>query len=230
VTVFSLLVLLLMQGIPDLLRPAAALRPWRRNLHVAAFCLTAATALGLCVLSLPAYGVELLVPGLAMGAAFLQVGGEMLRAMSRRRWIHWPVRAVASRLGPWVLLCACAMLLTMVILDAGLGGQAGTLAPTRGASLWPDGAFARWPLLALAWLGGLVLLVRTGLRLGRRGRLDADLLLAAHCAVLLVYYLLHGEAIDGLPAAVPAAVLVVEGVVFLGLFGGGMYWRRRRRA
>jgi hypothetical protein len=99
------------------------------------------------------------------------------------------------------------------------------LVPTASAvGLLPAAPLLRYPLLLLAALGALRLTLRTGQRLGRRGRLGADLLLWLYCAVLLAQRWLRQDGEDALPAAVPLALLLADGSVHAAL----LLARRRR--
>lgn len=227
--VFGLFALLFLQLLAGHLQSGRRRSPWRRLPVTAAMALIAALATALAIAALPHYSAYLLVPGAAMAAILLQASGRMLRTMRRRQWVAWPVRALAARLWPWVLASLLAIVATVLLLAEGLELPAQDLPPTpSSAGLLPASPWLHWPLAALAALGGLGFVVRAGIGMQQRGWLTAELLLGLHCAVLLLHHGLGGGDIDALPAAVPVAVLLGNGVVFAVLLVAGRVRRGRR--
>lgn len=227
VAVFSLFALLFMQLLAERLQRRRGGGP-RRALVAAALALTAATATALALLALPHYGVVLLVPGAAMGAILLQVSVRFLRVMRRRQWVVWPVRALLLRLWPWVLTSLLAIVVSIAVLGAGLEVTAERLRESWSAvGLLPVSPWLRWPLLLVGWLGALGLVLRVGLRFGRSPGLSPALLLSLYAAVMLIGHWLAEPGRDALPAAVPCALLLGQGVVWSVLLAAG---RMRRRA
>jgi hypothetical protein len=227
---FGMLALLLMQLVPDVQRTARRRGPLRRRLVLVSLCGVAAAAAGLAPAALPAAGIYLLVSGAVMIAVGVQLCLRQLRAMARRRFEILPIRAVAARLWPWTLIALLSLLAATLLMGLSLEVDAGALRATASASpLLPANGFARWPLAAVAGIGALSLVLRVGLRFGRRGRPAADFVLVVFCAVLLLQRVLQTTGTDALPAAGPLGVLLAEGVFALPVLLGVLARRRTLR-
>lgn len=220
---FGLLALVLLLGVATLQQPALARRASAATLAAAGLC--AGVALGLAAGSLPGAGILLLLPGLCATVIMVQLAVRLLRALRRRLWVVVPVRAATGRLWPWAFAAVAALAATLLVLELAVPAP-GALAPSAATvDLLPSAPWARWPLAVLAALGAFRLIVRAGLRLGRRGRPDGDFLLMLYCAILLAQRWLGDGAADALPAAVPMAVLLADGAVHAVLLAAA---RRRR--
>jgi hypothetical protein len=121
-----------------------------------------------------------------------------------------------------------ALLVAWLVLELAAVDPAGLPPTVSAVGLLPASPWARLPLLLLAGLGALRLLLRSGRRLGRFGRLGADALLALYCAVMLLQRALRDPLDDALPATVPMAVLLTEGVAYAALLAGGRWLRSGR--
>ncbi len=221
--VFGLLALLLLQCIPVVQRPASTARA--RSLVMVLLAGTAAMAIGFAVAALPTAGILLLVPGCAAMMATAQLGLRLLRALRQRRHSFVPMRAAAARLWPWVWAAIATLFASILLLNVA-AREPERLEPTPSAlGVLPSSPWLGYPLAVLATLGATRLLLRTGQRLGRRGRLGSDFLLLLYCAVLLAQRLLRSPGDDALPAALPMALLLAEGVVYATLLLARP-WRR----
>lgn len=212
-TVFGLLALVLLLGIPNLQpprRPKAA-----SGLLLAAVGVNSGLCIGFAVAALPAAGILLLLPGFAMIISAAHLILRLLRVFRRRLWVVVPLVAASRRLWPWVFASLAAMMATGMLLDIALLAPDELQPRFSALGLLPAAPWLRWPLAALAVVGGLRLLVRVGLRLGRRGRLGAEALLLLYCILMLGQRLLRDTVEDGMPAAASVAVLVAEGLVYV---------------
>jgi hypothetical protein len=225
-TLFALLGLLLLQCIPELQRPSSR-RRWR-GAALLVLGATVALAIALSVAALPGSGLVLLVPVGAAAMAAGQLAHRLLRALPRRRdWARLPLPAVSARLWPWAWCPVATLFATLFVLDVAVQDPQ-ALVPTFSATgLLPAAWPLRVPMLALALLGALRLLLRTGRRIGRRGRLGPDFLLGLYCAVLLIAHVMRPPGDDALPQAVPMAVLLAEGSVYAVLLAAARLARRR---
>lgn len=224
--VFGLFGLLVCQGLPDLLRPSRRSR-LRRWAVIGLLCACGSVAFGLAVACQPAYGVYLLLPGAALALALGQCSLRLWRTARRRRWPVLPVRAVARRLLPWAMLAAGSIVAAAFLLAEALEVPAASLRPTVTAvELLPASLPLRWLLVLLLVLGVVTLVLQVGLRLGRRGQLDATTLLGLHAAVLLLRHGLGQGGDDALPAAAAAAPLIGQGAAAALLI---VFLLRRRR-
>lgn len=217
--VFGLLALLLLQCVSGVQRPASTARA--RATVTFLLCATAAVAIGFAVAALPSAGILLLLPGGASIMATALLVLRLLRALRQRSIAVLPIRAGAARLWPWVLASMASLLATVLLLDIAVRAPE-ALSPTgSGCGLLPALPVLRYPLSLLAVLGAARLLLRTGQRLGRRGRLGADFLLLLYCASLLAQRVLRPTDDDALPAALPMALLLAEGTVHATLLIAG---------
>jgi hypothetical protein len=209
---FGLLGLLLLQCVPELQRPAARRR--RRWPAILLLGATLAFAIAFAVAAQPNSGIVVLVPVGAAAMAAGQLAHRMLRALPRRRdWSRLPLRAITMRLWPWVWCPFATLVAGVWVLDVAVR-EPQALAPTSSdAGLLPDSAWLRVPMLVLAGLGALRLVLRTGRRIGRRGRLGPDFLLGLFCAVQLLSLVGRERGDDALQQTVPLAVLLAEGIV-----------------
>lgn len=208
-SVFGLAGVLLLQLLSINERPAAL----RRGYVSTALGLSAALLLALAVATSPSSGHMLLVPGGALVASAAQVGFRLWRVLRERHVAVWPARAAAGRMWPWATSAVATLVLsTLLMLDAVHRPEA--IAPTRlEAGLLPSAPWLAWPLLVLAGLGALRLVLRTGQRYGRRGRLAADLVLFVHVVALLLWASTREDGLDALPAAASLALLLADGSV-----------------
>jgi hypothetical protein len=224
---FGWLGVLLLLLLPDQYRLGLARPPWRRRLVVTGLCLCGAIATGLSAASLPRAGVHLLIAGGLMTLVAAQLLARMFFAMVRSRWVILPLPAMAARLWPWTLFTLLAMAATWWLLQAGLEVDAERLSGTpSSAGLLAAGPWLRWTSAIVAAIGGLSLLVRVGLRFGRRGRPGADFVLLVACAVLLLQEALRERGGDALLGVAPAAILFAEGCFATVVLVG---WAGRRR-
>ena len=207
-TVFGLLALLMLIGLPEALRA----RRRRRRIHAAASLvaigLAVAIADALAVATMPHYGVYLLVPA---GCLLLVVGGETSRffaVLRRFRLLVLPFRAFTRRLWPWVVPPLAGILFSLWLLRSTSGPEL----PTRMQfGLLPES----WPLLAIVVSLAVVGLVVRGVALLTdllRGRsVTAATVLAVHGTVLLGQRFGMSATDDALPAAPALALWIGEG-------------------
>ncbi|MEQ1631577.1 MAG: hypothetical protein ABL997_04335, partial [Planctomycetota bacterium] len=207
---FALLSLLLLQCLAASQRPSAR----TGNLTMLSLCFTASLATACAVATMPSAGIVLLLPGGAAMAATGQVALRMWRTLRERSVAVWPARAAAARMWPFVLGSVVSLVATVLVMEASVRSPEG-LSPTRSdTGLLPESSWLAWPLVALAVLGGMRLVLRTGQRLGRRGRLGADMLLLVYVAAMLLQRMLRSTDDDALPVALPFALLLTDGAVY----------------
>lgn len=208
---FGLLGLLLLQCVPFVQRPAGRRKGrWLATLSLVG---TAAGAFGAAVATVPSAGILLLLPGCASMLAAGQLALRLWRAMRQRSVAVLPLRACTARLWPWVAASMAALWATAVAMQLAVEAPDQFVASATVGGLLPAAGIARYPLLAIALLGAVRLVLWTGQRLGRRGRLGADLLLLLWAAVLLLQRWLRPADDDALAAALPCALLLAEGSV-----------------
>lgn len=198
-------------------------RPLHRAAYAAAVAGCASMALGLAVGTLPSAGECLLVPGVVLVLAVLQLAARARRVVRRRGFVRLPVRALNGRLLPWTattLLAVAAALWSL--LRAGAAAEA-QHPSASGVGLLPADPWLHFALLAVVGVGAVAGVVRTGLRFGRGGRIGGDVVLLVYCGAHLATALGDPVGIDRLPAAPALAVVLSEGVI--ALFGT---WKRRR--
>ena len=209
VAMLTMLSLLLAQLMAMSQSPAAA-----RLRRASAWLLApvAASCLAVAVASMPDMGSALLFPnGLAILAAIL-TGQRLYRALRRRSVAAWPARAAGSRLWPFVFF-AMASTVGAALLLALEGGKGAPSGIVMNGSLLPASPWLAAPVVALAVLGAVRAAVRTGRRIGSRGRVTADAVLLAYAAATLMHRAVRGEWSDGLLVAFPFAWLLAEGAI-----------------
>ncbi len=199
----------------------------RRHLLLAGVAGCAMFGNGLCVATLPSFGVVLLVPGVVLTVAAVQIGWRGSRVGRRRGWLRVPVPAMNRRLLPWTALSLLTPAVAWYVLSRSLAGPVEALAPSQaGVGLLPEAFAGRVAWLAVAVLGAIAGLLRVGIRFGRGGRIGADLVLFVFTVVLLAGAVRLPPGEDALGAALPFAVLAADGVRALLVAVSGS-WRRR---
>ena len=179
-----------------------------------ALCLPASVATACAVATTPSAGIVLLVPGGAAMAASGQVALRMGRTLRQRSVAVWPARAAAARMWPWVLSSVASIVATILVMEGSVQAPEALLPSASIVRLLPQTPWLSWPMSALAVLGAVRLVLRTGQRLGRRGRLGADMLLLIYVAAMLLQRLLRAPLEDALPATMPLALLLADGAIY----------------
>jgi hypothetical protein len=207
---FALLLLQLLAAVPAG-RAGAAARARARSRWALAAC--AALAIAVAVAMLPASAAVLVVPGVVLTIAGVQLLLRLLRVARRGGWARAPVRAVNGRLLPWtaIALGAPALSLWLLLRTGAASSAASGVAPSE-LGVLPDG-IAGAALTVLAVLGAAAFVLRAGARLRRRGRIAPDLVLMVHCAVVFGGTVACEPGLDRLPLALAAAVLLAEGTL-----------------
>jgi hypothetical protein len=139
------------------------------------------------------------------------------------------VRSINRRLLPWTAAALLVPATAVLVLRATLPEAAEPVRSASEAPLLP----AVWWLRASCWVlfaaGVVIAVLRIGLRFGRRGRIDVDVVLLVYCAVHLAVAFGVGS-FDRLPAAPAMAVVLSEGgrlaVSLLGFGFAGLGVRR----
>ncbi|MBL9076499.1 MAG: hypothetical protein JNL08_03280 [Planctomycetes bacterium] len=197
----------------------------RRRGQLLGLGLCAAVALALSVSALPSLGAVVLLPGLVVTVGGAMLGLRALRLVHRRGLTALPIRAWNARLVPWTALALVAPAVVIVVLRLAATGETTVPATPSAVGLLPAGAGWRTGVWALAAVGALAAVLRTGLRFGRGGRFDADLLLLVYCALELSATIGQPGPVDRLPAAPALAIVLAEGarvvVVVLAWFVAG---------
>lgn len=226
-TVFALLALVLLQVLSrDIHRPLSQHR-WRRRSVVLADVAVAAVALGLAVAAFPPRGSAMLLPGVVMCLAALQIAARALPLRRRFGLFGLPMRAMNRRLWPWTAAALATPAVGLLLLVHTVHVPVDALPATRSdVSLWPDELLLRIPLQALFVVGAVAGLLRVGLRLGRHARVGPELVLFCYCGIQLAAAAGAPAGADGLQAAPALAVAVGEGVFAAGRV---LAWRLLRR-
>jgi hypothetical protein len=200
-TALALLAVVLFQCVAQ----QAGRRPGRsRCASLWGLCLCAVFALALAVAAMPAAGHTLLVPGVVLTVSALQLGLRAFRVANRRGALRVPIRSLNGRLLPWT----CGALLTPAAAWLVLTQEAEYVLPSPSeVGLLPAGSVLRWLAWAFVAVGGTAALVRVGLRFGRKGRVDVDLVLLVYCALMLAGAV--GRAGTDRLAAAPAMAFVL---------------------
>lgn len=211
--VLATFAVLLLQCLAHTPRDGRERTTWSHWLRVFALALCAMSANGLAVAALPSSGEVLLVPGIVLTLAALQVFVRGLRVRVRRSLLAVPLPAINRRLLPWTAMSLSSPMVAWWLLSRFVLGSTEALQPTYGMhEVLPAAWLPRIGTAALLLLGGVVAVVRVGVRLGRAGRLGPDLVLLVACAVALAASCADPAGQDRLPAAVALAVLGSEGV------------------
>jgi hypothetical protein len=226
VALFGSLAVLLLQGLPRSPRSGHRAGPLA-VLSQLALMSAVGVALGLAVSALNTYTVYLLLPSAMLLLAVLLLVLRFSRLVRRRGFDGFPARSFAMRLLPWVgtafLTLVFGWMLSSVLAPSAVP-QPGTITQT---GLLPEPAVVRLALLVVAGIGGAALVLRTGVAVGRTGRLSPDSVLLVYVAIMLVARWLHGSGADSLPAAPALAVLVAEGIGVLAVLWATRFWGSR---
>ncbi len=208
---FTVLALVLLQCLAQPQRGRGHHPAWRRALFVfgLSLCTTAATALA--VAALPSIGECLLVPGIVLTVAAVQLGLRSLRIGRRIGFLRVPIRSINHRLLPWTATALLAPAMALILLSAAAVPVDTLPATTSAVALLPANAWGRGLVVVVALVGTLAGVLRVGLRFGRRGRIGADLVLLIFCAVFLASAAGAPTAVDSLPGAPAMAVMLSEG-------------------
>lgn len=198
----------------------------RRWLSLAGLSACACLANGLAVAALPTTGECLLVPGGVLLLGTLQLGLRARQVVLRHGWLRTPIRALNGRLLPWTATSLLMPAVALWLLSRAVAGRAETVLPTVGGALLQEAGGAM--PLTLMGIGALAGLLRVGVRLGRRGRLGADLALFTFVAAF-VAGLWRAEGEDALPAAAALAALAGDGAGSLLVLAQGLWGRQRGR-
>jgi hypothetical protein len=213
---FAALALLLWQSMAPEPRVARRGRSWRQIGMLFGLGACAVIASGLCVAALPSAGEVLLVPGIVLTLAALQMLLRTAKLWRRCGLWRMPVPAINRRLLPWTALALATPAAAWWLLSTALAGPVEALRPTASSvGLLPSPPLLWWPFLSLLLLGAGVGLVRVGVRFGRSGRIRADFVLAIAAAVWLAAALRAPHDEDQLPAVLAAAVCAGDGLVAL---------------
>lgn len=227
-SLFAALALLLWLSLAAEPKVAASGRPWRRVGMQFLLGLCAVLASGLCVAALPSAGEVLLVPGIVLTLAVLQLAVRVVRLWRRHGPLRLPVRALNRRLLPWTAAALGTPGAAWLVLSLSLVGPVEALSPTASTvGLLPDSPW-RWPSLLLLLTGAVVGLFQVGVRFGRTGRVRADFVLWISAMVWLAGSLRAPTGEDQLPAALAAAVCISEGLLAAFVLGQAL-WRRGPR-
>ena len=171
----------------------------------------AAVAIAVSCEALPSLAEALFVPGFVLLLSGSELAVRGWRALQRRGLAGTPVRAVNRRLIPWTALAFLTPAVAFAVLSRTYTVSVESLAVTAPQStLLPQGAVALGALTVLLVAGGVVMIARAGLRLGRGARICPERVLFAYCVVFLLAGLGEDVSRDPLPAA--PAVAVVAGV------------------
>ena len=196
-----------------------ALDPGRRLLSVSGLAICAMLAMGLAVAALPASGAWLLVPGIVLSIAAVQIALRSARLLRRRGWLRLPVRAINRRLLPWTAMALLTPAVALWLLWRAVPGGVEGLSPAAGLPFLPVSSPLAVVFVAVLLLGALSALLQTGNRLRRSGRIDAGLVWFAFCAVGFAGALGGVPDRDRLPLAVATASLLGEGLFVVLLLG-----------
>jgi hypothetical protein len=175
------------------------------------FCSAAAAALACEVM--PTFGLILLVPGVVLLLATVQLTNRGVRCLRRRTLEGTPIRAINARLIPWTAMALLSPAVTLWLLRSSMGEGSESIALTEPASsLIPEGGLLHYVTLALLMIGAVAAVLRVGLKFGKRGRVSPGLILLVYCAVTLASLLSEKPVADPLPITPVAAVLMGEGL------------------
>ena len=211
--VLAMFAILLLQCLTRAPRDGRQLAAWSHWLRLFALAMCAMVANALAAAALPSRGEVLLVPGLVLTLAALQMGVRGLRIRRRRSLLAVPLPAINRRLLPWTAMAVLTPGVACWLLTRAVVGSTEALVPTLGMHDWlPEPLALQIATIALMVFGGFVAVVRIGMRFGRASRLGPDLVLLVAAAVALAVSVTEPAGQDGLPAALPTAVLCSEGL------------------
>ncbi len=173
----------------------------------------AAVAIAMACEASPSLGESLLVPGVVLLLAAVQLALRGRRLLARRGLIGVPVRAINRRLIPWTALgfLAPAVALWVQRKSYTVAVDALEVAAPQSALL-PQSPAGYGVAAALLVCGAVAWIARLGVRFGRCGRVSPDLVLFSACAVFLLGALQDEVPRDPLPLAPAAAVVVGTGL------------------
>ncbi|HEX5053822.1 MAG TPA: hypothetical protein VFZ65_18725 [Planctomycetota bacterium] len=230
--VFCLLSLVLLQCLAQSARQRHGGRAPRLP-FVAGLVLCATVAQGLAVATLPSSGECLLVPGVVLTIAAVQLGLRGVRVVRRQGLERLPIRSINGRLLPWTATALLAPAVALLLLSVAVVVPVEALPSSMStAGLWPAAWPFRLPLFGLLGLGVVAGVLRVGLRFGRRGRIGADLVLLVFCVVFLATAIGTPDSDDRLVAAPAMAAVLSEGLrtllVLLRAGAGALGWSSSR--
>lgn len=186
----------------------------RRTVHVAGLLLCAMVASALSFATLPVSASVLLVPGIVLCIAAVQLTVRAVRIGRRRGLARVPARAINQRLLPWTATALLWPVIALALLAVIVSGPIDALAATASTLGWlPAGMVARVAFALLFATGTLAAILGVGMRFGRRGRIGADLVLLVFCAVTLAGGTGTGGdgGADRLPLVVATAAVLAHG-------------------
>lgn len=212
-TLFALMSLILLQ-VASRPAPRHRYRSPRRSTMVGCglmFC--AAAMAGMACETMPGIGATLLVPGLVLLVASAQLLPRGIRCWRRRGLDGLPIHSLNRRLIPWTATALVAPAITLWLLRSTLTVSVEELAITeRTSTLLPADGLGYGAAMLLLLVGLVAGVLRVGLRLGRGGRIGADLILLVYCAAFLMSWWLGESRYDPLPVLPAMAVLLSEGL------------------
>lgn len=228
-TLFALLSVVLMQ-VASLPLPRLRAREPRRAAFVGGgLMICAAVAIAMACEAMPSLGESLLVPGVVLLLAALQMLLRGRKLLLRRGLMGTPIRAINRRLIPWTALGFFSPAVALWVLSRSYTVSVEQLEVTvRHSSLLPDGAVGFGLAATLLAVGTLSWILRVGVRFGRGGRISPQLILFSFCAVFLLTALGDDVERDPLPLVPAAAVVASEGAHVLMVLVLGVLARRRR--
>lgn len=228
---FALVSVLLMQVAASPSRQLRGRQPRRAAALAGGLLLCAAAAIALTCEAVPSLGESLLVPGVVLTIAAVEMGVRARRLLRRRGLMGTPVRAINRRLIPWTALGFVAPACALFVLTRSYTGSVEALEVTaRQSSLLPASLFGFTAISLLLGVGAVVMVARVGVRFGRGGQITPDLVLFSHCAVFLLAASSDHVLRDPLPLVPAAAAVCSAGAYALLVAAAGVLQRGRRRA
>ncbi len=243
--VFALLAVVMLQVFVRFLAQArtspANTRVWERRLALIGAGLATAVTSALSMLCLAPQGILLLLPGVLLALVTVMLIWRFGLVLRRFKSRVLPSRAFTNRLAPWLALSFGVLLVATVSHSLVIGESANAVIPaatqtsdrlffSADATATGFGSpFVGGVLCGLTVLGAGFGLFRVGLTLGRRRRIEPDLVLFVFALVFLAQRgLWSASVLDALPASPAAALLGAEGLV--GLISVLLVARKRRSA
>ncbi|MCR9248235.1 MAG: hypothetical protein NXI31_24670 [bacterium] len=224
---FTMLGLLLLQSLTTVLHGGRSRGRVRRAIVLVLFAGAAGFAFGMGIGTVPSLGGTLLIGIALFMLTTLQLALRGLGVGRRRGMMAWPAFAITGRLWPMAAVALAGPVGAIFLMLWSLELPVDELLPTRlAAAVLPQQPLAFCVVLVLLAIGALVLLLRTGIRFGRRGRVTPEVVLLAYVATQTLGLATFAPGRDSLPAAPALAMLVGEAVVALAAF---VPWLVRRR-